>query len=421
MKKKMTVSLFIIIFSIATSLNAGGKGQQTGTQQSMAPKQVTLIHYLTETAKLKALQDMAAGFTVESGIHVELESTSMDNFRNIIKLRLSAGDAPDLMQGGPRGYLEFIQSGNMQPITDQEFIKRINPTFSPNMMYEDEFYSVPLDLMANVVFYNKDIFAKNNINIPQTYNEFIEVCNKLKSAGITAAAAGYQDNISLGANVFTILYGANYKDQYFVPGLMSGKKAAEFSNIGRALTQWREIMQYQNNNRKTINTDRAEQLFANGETAMIIIGTWGLGAILDYNPNGNFGGFMYPSEDNPNSNLVPVTTDDTFMSLKSNNFEGAMKFFEYMTRPEVNSMWCGTTAQLSALVGVDVPALPPAAQDIAKYIAEDKMILWTAPGSFGGQQSTAWYNVLKNFAMADNMTVGDFYRDIDAEFSAANK
>lgn len=43
-----------------------------------------------------------------------------------------------------------------------------------------------------------------------------------------------------------------------------------------ALDQWREIMvNYQNSDCKTIDTARAEQMFANGETGMIIIGTWG--------------------------------------------------------------------------------------------------------------------------------------------------
>ena len=70
------------------------------------------------------------------------------------------------------------------------------------------------------------------------------------------------------------------------------------------------MVNYQNDDCKTIDTARAEQMFANGDAAMIIIGTWGLGAIMDYNPDGNFGGFMYPSEDNADECYVPVSIDD---------------------------------------------------------------------------------------------------------------
>lgn len=62
---------------------------------------------------------------------------------------------------------------------------------------------------------------------------------------------------------------------------MDGASLADYPGYSEALDQWREIMvNYQNSDCKTIDTARAEQMFANGETGMIIIGTWGLGAIM---------------------------------------------------------------------------------------------------------------------------------------------
>ena len=59
--------------------------------------------------------------------------------------------------------------------------------------------------------------------------------------------------------------------------MVSGeKKAEDYPTLEKALTEWREIMEYQNEDQKTIDTNRAEQLFANKEAGMIIIGTWGL-------------------------------------------------------------------------------------------------------------------------------------------------
>ena len=92
---------------------------------------------------------------------------------------------------------------------------------------------------------------------------------------------------------------------------------------------------------------------------------------MEYNPDGNFGGFTYPSEDNADECYVPVSIDDSWMvSETTDNEAAALAFLEYATRSEVNSEWCGTASQLSALTGVECDTLPQAAQDIANEIAK---------------------------------------------------
>ena len=204
---------------------------------------------------------------------------------------------------------------------------------------------------------------------------------------------------------------------------MSGeKKAGDYPSLKKALEQWREIITYQNEDNKTITTDRAEQLFASGESGMIIIGTWGLGAIMNYNPEGNFGGFVYPSEDNEADNAIPVNTDDTWMIMQdTDNLPAAKAFFEYMSRPDVNAKWCATASQLSALDGVTVDDLPQAAKDIAALLQTQKTAAWTSVGTFSGQYDSTFYTVCQDFAVTDDMTPDQFCEELDAEFAKASK
>ena len=155
---------------------------------------------------------------------------------------------------------------------------------------------------------------------------------------------------------------------------------------------------------------------------MIIIGTWGLGAIMDYNPDGNYGGFTYPSEENADECYVPVSIDDSWMiSEGSPNEEAALAFLEYATRAEVNSVWCGIASQLSALEGVECDTLPQAAQDIANEIATKKTTAWSSVSNFTGQYSTVYTNSLRDFAMDDEMTKEEFITEMDEGFAAAGK
>ena len=249
--------------------------------------ELTLLHYLTEDAKLQALDDLIAGFTAENpDVTVNTEAVSMDNYLDVVKLRLSSGDAPDIMFGGPTTYPELIDAGYIMDLTNEAFTSRVSEGSVSLMKKDDIVYGIPLDQMANVVFYNKDIFEELSLSVPTTYTEFIEVCKALKDAGYAACAAGYQDQISLGANYFTIFYGAPYLacEQYVDETQNQGKSWHDYPTVTQALTQFREIIGYQNEDCRTITTDRAEQIFANGESGMIIIGTWGLGAIMNYNP-----------------------------------------------------------------------------------------------------------------------------------------
>lgn len=424
MKRKL-LSL-LLCGAMAASMMAVPASAEESTEGSGLSGELTLLHYLTEDAKLQALDDLIAGFESENpDVTINAEAVSMDNYLDVIKLRLSSGDAPDVMFGGPSSYPQLVDAGYILDLTDEEFTERVSEGSLSLMKMDDKVYGIPLDQMANVVFYNKDIFSELNLSVPTTYSEFIDTCKKLKDAGYAACAAGYQDQISLGANYFTMFYGAPYLtcEQYTDETQNQGKSWHEYPAVAQALTQFREIIGYQNEDCKTITTDRAEQIFANGESGMIIIGTWGLGAIMNYNPDLNCGGFIYPSEEKAEDNALPLNTDDTWMILKdSPNVEIAKAFFEYMTRADVNANWIGTVGQLSALDGVEADKLPQGAAEIADLINDGcKVSMWTEYGAPSGQYSTAYYNCLQDYALSDTMTVDEWCDNIDDEYAAASK
>lgn len=447
--KKKVVSVLVSALMVSTMLAgctgaAGGKTEEAGTGEIKAADkdaekgqeekengdgelsgELNIVHYIAEAQKLKALDDMVDGFNKEyPDVKVNLESTTLDNYQDVVKLKISTGDAPDILFGSCKTYSDLVNSGNIEDLTDQEFTARIDDSVIDNVSIDGKVYSIPLDQLANAVYYNKDIFEELKLDIPTTYSEFIETCRKLKDAGYIPCAAGYQDGISVGANFYTIFYGTNYLQcENHVNEMVNGeKKAEDYPSLARALEQWREIMEYQNDDQKTINTDRAEQIFANGEAGMIIIGTWGLGAITQYNPEGNYGAFMFPSEEKAEDNTIPIAAGDCWMAVKdSPNHEAAMAFCEYMTRGDVNAQWCATTQEISMLKDVKVPSLPQASQDVADIVASGKVSNYNSINSFAGLYYSAWGETLLEFAVTEDMSVEQFCKELDNRFAAADK
>lgn len=446
MNKKKIMSLLLCAALTGSILTGCANAQQTEQAQSTesaekeslaneAPSddvqtesisgELNIVHYLSEPQKIAALDEMVAGFeTAYPNVKVNQESTTLENYQDVLKLKFSTGDVPDVLFGGPKTYSVFVESGNIEDLTNQEFVDRVQQSTLENVKIDGKVYGIPLDVMANAVLYNKDIFAEVGLEIPKTYSEFMDVCRKLDEAGYAACTAGYQDGISVGANFYTIFYGAPYERMSgFEDEMLEGKMhAGDYPELARALTQWREIMNYQNKDRRSVNTDRAEQMFANGEAGMLIIGTWGIGAVTNYNPDGNYGAFMYPSEENEADNRIPITAGDTWMLVKdSPNHEAALAFFEYMTRPEVNAKWCATTQEMTILNDVETPTLPQAMQDTAAEIATGKVCNYAAGTVFSGQHFAAWGETLLAFAVTPDMSNEAFCEELDNRFAAANK
>ena len=295
-----------------TAALAMAMGCAAGAEEGISGE-LNIMHYIAEASKLEAFDDIVEGFEAEyPDVKVNAESTTLENYQDIIKLKISTGDAPDILFGSPKTYSNLIESGNIADLTDEELVQRIDAGILDNVKIDGKVYGVPQSVTANVVYYHKDIFEQLGLSVPTTYTEFIDTCKKLEEAGYVGCAAGYQDGISVGANFYTIFYGAPYLAcENYVSEMVSGeKKAEDYPTLEKALTEWREIMEYQNEDQKTIDTNRAEQLFANKEAGMIIIGTWGLGPIKEYNPDGEYGAFMFPSEDTAEENAVPVAVGD---------------------------------------------------------------------------------------------------------------
>ena len=107
MKRKL-LSL-LLCGAMAASMMAVPASAEESTEGSGLSGELTLLHYLTEDAKLQALDDLIAGFESENpDVTINAEAVSMDNYLDVIKLRLSSGDAPDVMFGGPSSYPQLI-------------------------------------------------------------------------------------------------------------------------------------------------------------------------------------------------------------------------------------------------------------------------------------------------------------------------
>ncbi|HPU44373.1 MAG TPA: extracellular solute-binding protein, partial [Dictyoglomaceae bacterium] len=122
------------------------------------------------------------------------------NAKAVLKTRMLGGDPPDTFQvhAGHELIDTWVKTGFMESLTSlykQEGWEKVMPKGILDIVtYNKEYWSVPVNIhRANVLWYNKKIFAENNLTPPKTFDEFFKVADALKAKGITPFVIGTKE------------------------------------------------------------------------------------------------------------------------------------------------------------------------------------------------------------------------------------
>ena len=158
---------------------------------------------------------------------------------------------------------------------------------------DGKIYAIPYQPFTFLIMYNKDHFDKAGITkTPETWNEFKEVCAKLKAAGFIP--------LTVDDAYVDILYGyqvARYKGSDWVKSLVLDGLWDD-SAVLKAAKDWEEIYKlgYLSPNVAGNKFPQGQQEIANGEVSMYLNGTWLVNEVMPTTgPNFPWGQFAYPT------------------------------------------------------------------------------------------------------------------------------
>jgi multiple sugar transport system substrate-binding protein len=99
-------------------------------------------------------------------------------------------------------------------------------------------YAVPYSVIYNTMVYNMDIFKQFNLEVPQTFDEFITVCQTLKDNGITPIAL--KNDSWAGFIWFQALIGA-YEPQLYLD-ICNGTKDYTDPDVVKVMNIWKDML-----------------------------------------------------------------------------------------------------------------------------------------------------------------------------------
>lgn len=291
MKKKIISAL--VSSALATTMLAGcGNSSNGGTSNKDGEKgatTVTMTGWYTEENMAPVLEKVNK--MLEGKYTVEYTYINLDEYNNVLSTQLAAGEGPDILTDGTN-FPARIKAGNLKDLTGAEYLNGINEVGLTLSTSEDgKIYGIPSYGWFSGLWYNKDIFEKNNItDLPQTFDEFVALCDKLNAAGVQPLGFGLAD----GDQAMHSLMG--YMENTFYQTSEEGKKFdEEFSygekkmsgTLNKYVKDWSILIEkgYITPEMVGISNEQALSNFISGKTAMFNSGPWYYENLKDANMN----------------------------------------------------------------------------------------------------------------------------------------
>ncbi|MET3696985.1 carbohydrate ABC transporter substrate-binding protein (CUT1 family) [Bacillus oleivorans] len=292
---------FVLLFVAGCNSEDANQEEDNGENA-----EIVFWHYLNDRHEL--LKGFAEDFETETGTKVDVQLFGGDGFKQKIIAAAQTDSLPDLMtySGGAGDLAQLVETDSVLELSSElgdlfnKFPDTLVKTFSfaegnPHKVTKYGTYAVPMDANNMQFIYNTDLFAEAGISeAPKTWDEFIEAIDKLNEAGITPFATG------MGSWVIDPIlnpYEFAYLGQEQLFKIKQGEEPIIGSDYIKVLELFEEMYEHDAfaEGIATMDLPAAEQMFVNGEVAMIFDGSWGIGVFNQMNPEfKNYDVFMPP-------------------------------------------------------------------------------------------------------------------------------
>lgn len=298
-----------------------------------AEETVTLTWAVFETANYTAevWQHIIDTFEADNpGIKIEKVLMTGDSRPQFLKTMLAAGNMPDIN-------IDPVDLAKTEGIY-AEVPAELLANFEDGLIatYNGKVTLVPAyKALRNQCYYHKDQFAEAGITAePQTWEEFLDVCEKLVAAGkVPLMGVGASDIWATSFGWWTGVTNSDIMSQYpnFNEDILSGKLKWTDPVVETNLKHWQELINagYYHKGSTSFSYTQASEEFANGATAMFMDGAW---SALTHDANGVttdvMGVFVVPA---PSGAKTYCTMPQYWGVAEScKNKEEAFKFCEYV-------------------------------------------------------------------------------------------
>ncbi|MBP0983402.1 MAG: extracellular solute-binding protein [Oscillospiraceae bacterium] len=369
MKKSRAAVSLLTAAAISASVFLSGCSGDAGKDGVTT---VTMLQYKPEA--VKAFEKIEQLFN-ETHDDIQLKIESPNEAMTVLKTRLIREDYPDIVGiGGDMNYSNFLDADLFEDISDIEIIDTINPAYLKTekeleLLPKEGVYALPYAANAAGILYNKDMFEQNGWEIPETWSEFIALCEEIKKSGTDPLYLGYKDTWTCLAPWNALAVGLAPSDVCSSVNAGRTTFAAEYAEVADKI---KVLLDYAEPNPYAYSYNDACTAFARGQSAMYPIGSYAVPQILSVNPDMNIDSFTFPANENEQDNVLNSGIDLHFSVMKgTKNKEAVYEVLRFMFEDETVQIYLDDQGGIPCKEG-DFK-LPEFLNGMEQYIKDGRM------------------------------------------------
>ena len=364
--------------------------------------ELEFVYHKTES---NAMETVINNFNAANpGIKVNF--VQVPDTATVLQSRAQLNEMPDMFGCTTGNMFELMfEDGIIMDLTGQEFLSSVEPSSLEMSTYNGKNWRLPYSLSCYGLYVRTDIFEEQGLALPTTWDELMDVCEKLTAAGITPFAL--PDKTMVYQRMERMMSFMSEDDTEFkqiAAGELEAKDSKLLQNYANASLQIVNYMTPESLGAEY--TESYQQLIA-GQAAMTINGGWSLATLKDYDPDIKVALIPMPNPTGEESKVV-VSIDTNFcISSSTKHPEECLKFFEYLAQPEVAQVYADKEGSPCVINGVTVST--PELSVISEAMAEGKICL---------SQNAIWPSGFRK-ALGNVATELEIDQDVDAFYEGA--
>lgn len=337
-----------------------------------APVEIELVQYKPEAFRI--FDAMAEKFNAtHTNIHLTISSPNEP--MTILKTRFIRENYPDIIGiGGDMDFSNFQDAGLLADVSNYKGINKIKKAYIDiinglKFVPTPGIFGVPYMANAAGILYNKDIFDAHGWTIPNSWSEFIKLCDDIQAAGVRPLYFGFKDTWTTLAPWNALAVGIAPADVCQRVNMGETTFAKEYRETAEKIYA---LLKYAEEGPFAYSYNDACTAFARGESAMYVIGNYAIPQILSVNPEMNIDSFVMPGKDDPDGQTLNSGVDIMFCVMETcPNKEAAYEVLDFLLDPENIQFYVNDQNSVPCQTGEF--KLTPMLNGMRKYIDAGRM------------------------------------------------